>query len=63
MAQFETWFFIKDGILYKHYENDSYAAMRKGLEAVNTPLCTVEEARIKCPEILAKVENKDALCK
>ena len=59
---YETWYFIRDGILYKHYENDGYTAMRRGLEAINTPLCTVEEARIKCPEILDKVENKNALC-
>ena len=58
---YETWYFIKDGILYKHYENDGHTAMRRGLEAEDTPICTVEEAKVKCPEILAKVENKDAL--
>jgi hypothetical protein len=58
---YETWYFIKNGILYKHYENDGYTAMRRGLEAEDTPLCTVEEAKVKCPEILAKAENKNAL--
>jgi len=62
MAHFETWYFVKDGILYKHYENDSYTALRKGLQAVDTPLYTVEEAKVKCPEILAKAENKYAIC-
>jgi len=57
----ETWYFIKDGLLYKHYENDGHTAMRRGLEALDTPLCTVEEAKVKCPEILAKVENKNAI--
>jgi hypothetical protein len=58
----ETWYFIKDGLLYKHYENDGHTAMRRGLEALDTPLCTVEEAKVKCPEILAKAENKYAIC-
>jgi len=59
---YETWYFIKNGILYKHYENDGYTAMRRGLEAKDTPLCTVEEAKEKYPELLDLVENKNALC-
>jgi len=57
MAQSETWYFIRDGVLYEHYENDGHTAMRKGLEAKDTPLCSVEEAVGRYPHLLLKVED------
>jgi len=61
MRQFETWYFVENGVLYKHYENDGHAALKRGLEAVNTPLCTIEEAKIKCPELLKKAGYEDGI--
>ena len=61
MAQFETWYFIRDGVLYKHYENDGYRAMNRGLEKEDMPICSVEEAKEKYPELLELVENKNGL--
>jgi hypothetical protein len=58
---YETWYFIKDNILYEHYENDGHTALRRGLEARNVPLCTVEEAKIKYPEVIAKLESEHAV--
>jgi hypothetical protein len=62
MAQFETWYFIKDGVLYKHYENDGHRAMNRGLEKEDMPICSVEEVKEKYPELLKLVENKNGLC-
>tara|TARA_R110002012_G_scaffold307944_1_gene513790 strand:+ start:542 stop:769 length:228 start_codon:yes stop_codon:yes gene_type:complete len=41
-SQYEAWYFIRDGKIYYHYENDGYQAMRRGLEATDTLLGTVE---------------------
>ena len=41
-SQYEDWYFIREGKIYYHYENDGYQAMRRGLEATNTLLGTVE---------------------
>jgi hypothetical protein len=41
-SQYESWFFVRDGNVYYHYENDGYQAMRRGLEATNTLLGTVD---------------------
>jgi len=49
MAQYETWYFIKDGVLYKHYENDGHRAMNRGLEKEDMPICSVEEVKEKYP--------------
>ena len=35
-SQYEEWFFVKDGKVYYHYENDGYQALRKGLQGRNT---------------------------
>jgi hypothetical protein len=40
-SQHESWYFIRDGKLYYHYENDGYQAMRRGLEATDTLLGTL----------------------
>jgi hypothetical protein len=52
--QYEVWYFIKNGILYRHTENDGHTALRRGLESVNEPLCYVEEAKTKFPDELAQ---------
>ena len=57
-SQIEEWYFIKDGMLYRHTENDSYAFMRKGAQAHDEPLMTVEEAKIKCPGRLAEAYER-----
>jgi hypothetical protein len=48
----ETWYYIKDGFLYRHKENDGYTVMRRGLEPVDTRLCTVEIAEVEYPKEL-----------
>lgn len=48
-SQTETWYYIKDGILWQHTENDGYSAMRRGLEPKETPLCAIEDAEQKYP--------------
>ena len=50
--QRETWYYIKDGGLYRHSENDSYRLMRRGLEEEDEFIMTVEEAKEKEPIIL-----------
>lgn len=54
MAQCEIWYFVKDGNLYQHFENDGYAALRHGIGVSNTLLCSVEEAKTKYPKELAE---------
>jgi len=44
-SQYEDWYFVRDGKVYYHYENDGYQAMRRGLEATNTLLGTVEDVK------------------
>ena len=45
-SQYEEWFFVKDGKVYYHYENDGYQAMRRGLQATDTLLGPVEGIKI-----------------
>ena len=45
-SQYEEWFFVRDGNVYYHYENDGYRAMRRGLEAKDTLLGPVECIKI-----------------
>ena len=45
-SQYEEWFFVKDGKVYYHYENDGYQAMRRGLQAPDTLLGPVEGIKI-----------------
>ena len=44
-SQYEEWFFVKDGKVYYHYENDGYQALRKGLQGRNTLIATVQEVK------------------
>ena len=44
MSTTEKWYFVKKGILYKHTENDGWAFLKKGAQAHDEPLMTVEEA-------------------
>jgi hypothetical protein len=50
----ETWYYVKNGYLFRHEENDGYTVMRRGLEPVETLLCTVEEAEMLFPKELDK---------
>ena len=52
MSSREKWYFVKEGVLYKHTENDGWAFLRNGAQAEEKPLMTVEEAKIKCPDRL-----------
>lgn len=58
-SQFEVWYYIKDGMLWEHFENDGFAFMRRGPESKDVPLCKIEEAQEKYPNELkqAFVEN------
>jgi hypothetical protein len=53
-SQIEKWYFVKDNILYKHTENDGWAFLKKGPQARDEALMTVEEAKVKCPDALKK---------
>jgi len=50
----DTTYFIKDGYLYRHRENDGAAYLKRGPEAEQTRLCTIEEAKIKYPNELMR---------
>ena len=54
MSQYEIWYFIRDGGLYEHRENDGHQAMRKGLQPIDVFLCHVKDAKEKYPTELAK---------
>ena len=61
-SQYEEWFFIKDGNVYYHYENDGYQAMRRGLQATNTLLGPVEGIKIvlrKAGSVRKAIEEHD----
>jgi len=49
-SQYETWYKIKEGKVYQHWENDGYALMRKGADPRDYYVGTVEEAKIKWPD-------------
>jgi hypothetical protein len=53
-SQIEEWYFVEDGKLYRHTENDGYQFMKRGAQARDTFLMTVEEAKVKCPGRLAE---------
>ena len=53
-SQYETWYFVKDGKLYEHWETDGYAMMRRGAEPKDYYICTVDEAKTTNPEKLRK---------
>ena len=46
-SQYETWYIIKEGKVYQHWENDGYALMRKGADPRDYYISTVEEAKTK----------------
>ena len=48
-SQHETWYLIKEGKVYQHWENDGYALMRKGADPKDYYVSTVEEAKTKWP--------------
>ena len=53
-SQYETWYKIKDGKVYQHWENDGYALMRKGADPRDYYVSTVDEAKIKWPSWFKK---------
>ena len=59
MTTTEKWYFVKEGILYKHTENDGWAFLKKGAQAHDEPLMTVEEAKVKCPHRLKEANWTD----
>ena len=44
-SQREKWITIKNGNIVEHSENDSYALLRRGFEADDRIIMSVEEAR------------------
>ena len=54
MGATERWYFIRDGQLWKHIENDGIVFLRRGAEEVEYPLCSVEEAETRYPAELAR---------
>lgn len=57
MSAIERWFYVKDGQLWEHVENDGWAFLRRGAEAVDTPLCSVAEAETRYPAELARARS------
>ena len=53
-SQLEVWYFTNEGKLYEHTENDGYAFMKKGPNARNYYLGTIDEAKINHPGKLAQ---------
>ena len=58
-SQLEEWYFVEDGKLYRHSENDGYQFMKRGAQARDTFLMTVEEAKVKCPGRLAEAYGEE----
>ena len=54
MARIERWYFIRDGGLWEHTENDGIAFLRRGAESIDTRLCSIEEAATRYPAELAR---------
>ena len=46
-SQIEQWYWIKDGSIYLHSENNGYQFMKRGAEANDKFIMTVEEAKRK----------------
>ena len=59
-SQYETWYHVKDGKLYEHWENDGYACMRHGVNPRDYYVCTVEEAKTKWPHWFKKEFENEA---
>ena len=49
-SQLEHWYYVKDNILYEHYENDGYALMRRGFEKHDYCLGPLEKAKTDHPQ-------------
>ena len=65
MGAQESWFFIENGKVYYHTENDGVVAMRKGLQGSDEDLGTIEEARKKYlnQDIIGGFRNPERLKK
>jgi hypothetical protein len=57
MRSTETWYYIKDNMLYKHIENDGYAYMRNGPEERDIPLCHISVATEFFPKEYAQAKG------
>ena len=53
----EKWYYIKDGLLWMHSENDGAAYLRKRFTE-DKPLCRVEDAEAKYAVELNKARNE-----
>jgi hypothetical protein len=51
-------YYVKDGMLYKDRENDGITYLKYGAEREVTCLCSVEEAKIKYPDKLARASRE-----
>lgn len=54
MSSREVWYFIEDGYLWRHEENDGWVAYRNGLEKKDDKLCRLEDAQTMYPKEFAK---------
>ena len=55
----ERWYYIKDGVLWKHTENDGAMFLRKRV-VLDIPLCSLAEAPSKYPAELKKAQREIA---
>jgi len=53
----QVWYFVNDGKLYEHSENDGVTALIKGLNQRDKCLCSVEDAEILYPSELKEALN------
>tara|TARA_R100000734_G_C3203632_1_gene21497 strand:- start:76 stop:297 length:222 start_codon:yes stop_codon:yes gene_type:complete len=58
-SQYEEWFFIKENKLYHHGENDGFAFMRKGAEAIDTYIGPVESIKLLLRSLNKSSVSKD----
>jgi hypothetical protein len=53
---YERWYYIEDDKLWKHVENVEHAFLRRQF-IQDTPLCSVEEAKVRYPSELKAAEH------
>lgn len=55
----ERWFYLKDGVLWKHVENDGISFLKKKY-VQDVALCSVDEAQVKYPYELKKAHLNES---
>lgn len=55
----ECWFYLKNGVLWKHVENDGVSFLKKKY-AQDVALCSVDEAQVKYPYELKKARLNES---